>query len=308
MTRARDRLYVAGFEGTQRRDRGCWYDLISEGLEARLSEAADGLGGPVRRMDCRADGAAAGQGAPKRIAPAPVAVPDWIARPPPHEVARPLLLNPSRLELPRHGSLRRRPRPVRATRRCCAAASCIACLSCFRPFPPRDRQRAGARFSPRKRAACREREREALLAAILAILGDESFGERLRAGQPGGGRACRPNCRRVSPGEPHAIISGQVDRLVCGARDDVRRRFQERRGGSGRRRRPHPRTYIAQLAAYRLALARLFPDKPVRAALLWTDAPRLMEIPAALLDRGETLLYESLRSRHLDLPPPAHQL
>ena len=35
---------------------------------------------------------------------------------------------------------------------------------------------------------------------------------------------------------------------------------------------------------YRAVLAELFPGKPIRAALVWTDAPDLMEIPAEMLD------------------------
>jgi ATP-dependent helicase/nuclease subunit A len=43
--------------------------------------------------------------------------------------------------------------------------------------------------------------------------------------------------------------------------------------------------YLYQLAAYRLALAEIYKAKPVRAALLWTEEPLLMEIPEAILDR-----------------------
>ncbi len=32
--------------------------------------------------------------------------------------------------------------------------------------------------------------------------------------------------------------------------------------------------YIAQLAAYRAALGKLFPGRAIRAALLWTDGPQ----------------------------------
>ena len=39
-----------------------------------------------------------------------------------------------------------------------------------------------------------------------------------------------------------------------------------------------------QLALYRAVLRRLYPDRPVRAALLWTEVPDLMEIPADALD------------------------
>jgi ATP-dependent helicase/nuclease subunit A len=34
MTRARDRLYIAGFEGKNGRAKGCWYDAISDALAA----------------------------------------------------------------------------------------------------------------------------------------------------------------------------------------------------------------------------------------------------------------------------------
>jgi ATP-dependent helicase/nuclease subunit A len=40
-----------------------------------------------------------------------------------------------------------------------------------------------------------------------------------------------------------------------------------------------PPGYRAQLDAYRRALAAVFPDKCVRAFILWTSTPALMEIP-----------------------------
>jgi ATP-dependent helicase/nuclease subunit A len=45
-----------------------------------------------------------------------------------------------------------------------------------------------------------------------------------------------------------------------------------------------PPGYVRQLALYRAVLARLYPERPVRAALLWTEAPDLMEISAPALD------------------------
>jgi ATP-dependent helicase/nuclease subunit A len=45
-----------------------------------------------------------------------------------------------------------------------------------------------------------------------------------------------------------------------------------------------PRTYVRQLALYRAVLQKLYPQLPVRAALLWTERPELMEIPATALD------------------------
>ncbi len=42
--------------------------------------------------------------------------------------------------------------------------------------------------------------------------------------------------------------------------------------------------YVRQLALYRAVLRQLYPTRIVRAALLWTEAPELMEISASALD------------------------
>ncbi len=49
-----------------------------------------------------------------------------------------------------------------------------------------------------------------------------------------------------------------------------------------------PHDYVMQLALYRAVLRRLYPQKPVAAAILWTDRPSLMEIPSGMLDAAET--------------------
>jgi ATP-dependent helicase/nuclease subunit A len=45
-----------------------------------------------------------------------------------------------------------------------------------------------------------------------------------------------------------------------------------------------PAAYVRQLALYRQVLRQVYPDKTVRAALLWTEAPEIMELPPSLLD------------------------
>jgi ATP-dependent helicase/nuclease subunit A len=45
-----------------------------------------------------------------------------------------------------------------------------------------------------------------------------------------------------------------------------------------------PKAYVIQLALYRAVLGRLYPDKTIRCALIWTEVPDLMEISAASLD------------------------
>jgi ATP-dependent helicase/nuclease subunit A len=47
-----------------------------------------------------------------------------------------------------------------------------------------------------------------------------------------------------------------------------------------------PPAYVNQLALYRAVLSRIYPDQRVRAALIWTEVPDLMEISADMLDRA----------------------
>ncbi len=51
MTRARDRLYVAGFEGKRGRAPGCWYDAVSEALTPGMSETVLEDGRKIWRTD-----------------------------------------------------------------------------------------------------------------------------------------------------------------------------------------------------------------------------------------------------------------
>ncbi len=54
MTRARDRLYVTGFEGSKGRDPGCWYDLVLGGLTA-MEGGVTLPDGAIRVESCQVD-------------------------------------------------------------------------------------------------------------------------------------------------------------------------------------------------------------------------------------------------------------
>jgi ATP-dependent helicase/nuclease subunit A len=43
---------------------------------------------------------------------------------------------------------------------------------------------------------------------------------------------------------------------------------------------------VRQLALYRAVLTKLYPDRPVRAALIWTEVPDLMELSAEVLNKA----------------------
>ena len=79
-------------------------------------------------------------------------------------------------------------------------------------------------------------------------------------------------------------VSGQVDRLAV-LNDAVLIADYKTDRPAPPRFEDVPPAYIRQLALYRAVLAELYPGKVIRAALLWTHVPDLMEIPAAALDR-----------------------
>lgn len=85
-------------------------------------------------------------------------------------------------------------------------------------------------------------------------------------------------------------MSGQIDRLVVTSDEVLIVDFKTNQSP--------PKTaaearaaYVRQLALYRAVLARLYPQKPVRAVLLWTEALEYMEISAPALDAALASLH-----------------
>jgi ATP-dependent helicase/nuclease subunit A len=78
-------------------------------------------------------------------------------------------------------------------------------------------------------------------------------------------------------------VSGQVDRLVV-TEEAILIADYKTNHPAPRRIAEVPPAYIRQMALYRAVLAELFPGQPIRAALVWTDTPDLMEVSADLMD------------------------
>jgi ATP-dependent helicase/nuclease subunit A len=156
---------------------------------------------------------------------------------------------------------------------------------------------AANRFVRWRGAALSQRVRDSIVAETLALLRRSDFaplfGPSSQAEVPivaeievpgGKGRKLR--------------LTGQIDRIV--------RLNHEVWIVDYKTNRPPPRraadvaeAYTLQLAAYRLAVRQIFQEVRVRAALLWTDGPDIMEIPADLLDAQQTRLF-ALEALNLD--------
>jgi len=124
-------------------------------------------------------------------------------------------------------------------------------------------------------------ERSALLAEVMATLDHPDFAPVFAAGS----RAEVDIAGSIGA----ARVSGRIDRLaVTPARVLIVDYKTNRPAPTALA--AVPDGYIAQLALYRSVLHRLYPDRPVAAALLWTDGPSLMEIPEEVLILAESRL------------------
>jgi len=148
------------------------------------------------------------------------------------------------------------------------------------PDVPIDLRREAARRHLARRAGdFTAEECESITAQVCRVLDDPRFSALFAPGS----RAEIPVVGRLSIAGRTFAVSGQLDRLAVTHDTVLIADFKTNR--------PPPRllddvpsAYICQLALYRGCLQRLYPDKEIRAALIWTEMPELMEIPAVLMD------------------------
>ncbi len=283
MTRAADRLYVVGWPGRRTEPADCWYRLVETGLAALDGDGAERvefdfapLGFPewrgrgwrlAARQSVRADPTGA---APSAIAP-DEGFPAWVREPPAPEPTPGRPLAPSRpSEAP----------PVRSPLgdddgRLFHRGLVIHRLLQTLPELPRERRaEAGRRFLARAHLGLTAREQAAWLAETLAVMDEPAFAPLFGPGS----QAEVPLVGRLGA----VVISGQIDRLAVTPAGVLILDYKTNRPPPHRIEDVAP-AYLRQLATYRALVQRIYPDRPIHAALLWTDGPRMMAIPEALL-------------------------
>ena len=279
LTRARDRLILLGRacgNSKQGYDDDSWWHVLSETFD-RLGGQVRDIGDSVRRFGV--DPARLPPGAPDSSAV--TAPPAWAGSPPaPDRAAR--YAAPSQME-----AMVRIPAPSPLA----VAAGPGAPLGRFRrgdlihprlerlpEIDPAGRAPAAARMLSRERDLS-EDQRAEMIAAAFSVLDDARFapvfgpGSRAEVALSGG-----------APELPAGVaVSGRIDRLVITPERVLVVDYKTNRPAPNRIEDADP-TYVLQLAVYVAVLRRLYPDRPVEAALVWTDGPRLMPVPQTLMD------------------------
>src|SRR5262249_18325164 len=132
--------------------------------------------------------------------------------------------------------------------------------------------------------------RKAIAAETLAVLREPAFaavfGPESRAEVDIAAEVPRPDGKG-----PALRLTGKIDRLAVDGQAILIVDFKTN-GPPPDKPDKVAEAYLLQLAAYRLCVGRIFPGKAVRAAILWTDGPRIMEIPEAALDAYQHRLWQ----------------
>ena len=285
MTRARDRLYICGWEGTQKREKASWYDLIKDGL-GPLPEH-DGPGGKTVGRRVSEQTAPIEKVEERRAEGAFEPLPEWAHATAPQKRARPRLA-PSRLAFGEAGrepfpdQTALGPRALGQKSRYARGRLVHALLQHLPEIEPGDQEQTARAFVAARGADLAGAMKEEIVAETLAIVRDRTFAPLFRPGS----LAEVPVVARIGDYD----LEGQIDRLAIVEGSLLIVDYKTNR--------PPPTTlddvspaYVAQLAGYRRALKALFEGRPLRAALLWTDGPRLMEIPSTSLDSAERRLF-----------------
>jgi len=280
MTRAADRLIVCGAEGVRGRPAGCWYDLVRGPLgESLIEEQDDGETILCFRKSAR-EQAPLPATAEQELKTGRPALPAWLREMAPAPPLPPVALSPS-LAFDEEIARSAAAGASAADRQKALARGRLVhrLLQSLPDIPPQRRADAAERYVAKAAANFTAAEQAEIVRQVVALLDDPSFAPLFAAGS-------RPELPIVghipgANGQP-IPISGQVDRLVVS--DDAVLIADYKSDRAVPSDLSAVESYVAQLGLYRAVLSRLYSDKQVRAALVFTSGPRLIELPAAAMD------------------------
>ncbi len=147
--------------------------------------------------------------------------------------------------------------------------------------PVEEQRRAGLYLLEKLQPGLNEETKNAWCDEVLKVLRDENFSQIFAPGSQAevkiGGTP--------KGAKKDIIINGQIDRLRVTQNEVLVVDYKTNQ--------PPPKTeqdvaqaYLAQMAAYRALLGEIYPDKPIKAALLWTYEARLMLLSDDILDHA----------------------
>jgi ATP-dependent helicase/nuclease subunit A len=279
MTRAERMLFVAGSLGKKAKEgeppESSWYTVLQR-VVGSMSEGWQPTGSAIWAEECAyVVGGRETRTSKARVPAGAVVVPAWARALAPTEQRPSRPLAPSSLAEIEELTVPRPPLPQPSPGLAAERGTLMhALFERLPPVHPDHRRTAGARWLERSSSLFSEDQRDAMLNAVLAVLDEADhaalFGPNSRAEVPFSalvdGRVIAGTMDRlVVEGNAVRVIDYKTGQLVPATAEEV------------------PLGYLRQMAAYASALAVIFPDHRIEAALLFTGGPRLIDLPPALL-------------------------
>lgn len=272
MTRAEELLVVAGTRKGDELPQNNWHSAVDAVLADMGAEWQDAGPRWGRKRVHAVQGKTRAAKAKARSAAPPVVVPDWARQAAPEEARPPRPLAPSALGEDDVAAV-----PQGAARAAAVNRGLLlhALFERLPPVAPEQRRSAAWRWLGVQAADLEEADRAMMVDEVLAVLDDPAH-----AALFGPGSLAEVPLSAVVDG---AVVAGIVDRLLV--TDDAVTVIDYKTGRHVPARASDVQpAYLRQMAAYRDALAAIFPSRRIAAALLYTAAPRLIDLDDALLD------------------------
>ena len=282
LTRARDRVVLAGRAKQPRKDgtdnlKG-WYPLVEAAFDrpeiaSRVKLRVEN-GVEFRRFGH--DPARGGEAGATASGASPL--PDWASRPAPAEPRALRWASPSEIADRARAAA---PSPLAGSGGLGRFRRGELIHKLFEILPDLsegDRRDAAAAYLTRQPDLAYDQQQE-IAASVFAVLEDARFAQVF-----GEGSRAEVAVAGAAAGLPAGLaIAGRIDRLVVTPRRVLVVDYKSNRPAPARIEDADP-AYLGQMAAYRAVLRALYPDRPVEAALLWTDGPKLTPIADEILD------------------------
>ncbi len=288
LTRAEDRLYVCGFQTRKKPTEDCWHKLVEKGFPAVATQLPFRVDGEaVIDQDSKAELFAKRHGYAQEAAHEKSEdknavndalrepVPAWAFKPPMAEPEPSLPLAPSKpgedepaVKGPLGGEEDYRFR---------RGILVHQILEILPTLPETVWEKALPAYLARPALGLKEAERLQLASEILTVLRHPEFA-------PIFGTGSRAETPVVGIAGVNRVLSGQMDRLLVTDTEVLVVDYKTNRPPPSRVEDVHI-AYLKQMAAYRAVMQKIYPNRPVKCALLWTDGPTLMPLPEVLLDK-----------------------
>jgi ATP-dependent helicase/nuclease subunit A len=268
LTRAAERLVVAGVKPRGERSENCWHTRVESALLALGSEWEDGgSDGQVLRYR----GSVSSGAVRTRPARREIALPEvrkWARTTAPPEARPPRPLAPSAIAEDREPA----PSPSEAMRDAARRGTLIhKLLERLADVAPGDRKSGAVGWLDQQQELATAQQRAAIADEVCRVLDDPVLEPLFGPGS----LAEAPLAATLADGR---VIAGTVDRLLV--EEALVSVLDFKTGRVPAQQAAIPAAHRAQMAAYSEALRVIFPGRTIRAALLYTGGPQLFELPS----------------------------